>query len=232
MPDAPVPGAAAPDVFISYAREDRATAQQLADALSAKGLKIWWDREIPGGTDFTEVIAESLERARLVLVLWSEQSVRSSFVRDESARAREAAKLLPLRIAEVQPPLGFGQIQTLDLIEWDGEQDAAAFVAAEREIRRLLGQPAVSVPRARLWLRRRLRPVAMVIGPLLVAVAVGYGGMSWYRNAQANAEFQAGLVKQFEPPQNLESARNHYLTALEHNARHARARYYLAHVYA
>jgi hypothetical protein len=54
---ADTPAADTLDVFISYAREDRSTAQALAGALSAAGLNVWWDRQIIGGQDFTDVIA-------------------------------------------------------------------------------------------------------------------------------------------------------------------------------
>ena len=108
----PAPPSAALDVFLSYAREDRPTAAKLAAALQTRGLIVWWDREILGGAEFSEVIERELNRARVALVLWSAQSVRSPFVRDESARAQADGKLLPLRIEDVSPPLGFGQLQT------------------------------------------------------------------------------------------------------------------------
>jgi len=37
------------DVFLSYAREDQAFAQRLAQALEAEGFSVWWDRTIPPG---------------------------------------------------------------------------------------------------------------------------------------------------------------------------------------
>uniref|UniRef100_UPI0025C5579A toll/interleukin-1 receptor domain-containing protein n=1 Tax=Elioraea sp. TaxID=2185103 RepID=UPI0025C5579A len=61
----------ASDIFISYAREDRATAQSLADAFVAKGRSVWWDREIQGGSAFATEIEKALTGARLVVVLWS-----------------------------------------------------------------------------------------------------------------------------------------------------------------
>ena len=34
------------DVFISYAKEDRAHAEKLAAEIAAVGLTVWWDRDL------------------------------------------------------------------------------------------------------------------------------------------------------------------------------------------
>ena len=55
------------DVFLSYAREDRETAERLAHALERHGWSVWWDRHVPAGKRFDEVIAKSLASARCVM---------------------------------------------------------------------------------------------------------------------------------------------------------------------
>ncbi len=219
-----------PDLFLSYAREDRATAQLLAHALGEEGFSVWWDREIRGGRDFTEEIAANLHAARRVIVLWSPTAVESSFVRDESARARDAGKLLPVRIEEADLPLGFGQLQTLDLIDWDGGREAADFRALVNEIRRSFGQNVTTVP-GRSQRRFRLRKL-MWPAILAAAVGLGYVGLQWQNQARAERFFQDGVAAQFATQANLESARNNYLSALELRPGHARTHYYLGHVYA
>jgi tetratricopeptide (TPR) repeat protein len=221
---------APPDLFLSYAREDRDMAQQLAHALGEEGFSVWWDREIRGGSDFTEEIAANLHAARRVIVLWSSTAVASSFVRDESARARDAGKLLPVRIEAVDLPLGFGQLQTLDLIDWDGEREATEFRAVVNEIRHAFGQKVTPLPSGSPW-RFRLRKW-MWPAILATAVGLGYVGLQWQNEARAERFFQDGVAAQFATQANLESARNHYLSALELRPRHARTHYYLGHVYA
>lgn len=219
-----------PDLFLSYAREDRATAQQLAHALGEEGFSVWWDRDIRGGSDFTEEIAAKLHAARRVVVLWSSKAVASSFVRDESARARDAGKLLPVRIEAADLPLGFGQLQTLDLIDWDGEREATEFRAVVNEIRHAFGQKVTPLPRGsprRFRLRKLMWPAI-----LAAAVGLGYAGLQWQNQARAERFFQDGVAAQFATQANLESARNNYLSALELRPRHARTHYYLGHVYA
>src|SRR4051794_822933 len=96
------------DVFLSYDRTDRATAQTVADALEAKGWSVWWDREIPLGADFGEVIEKMLESARCVVVLWSSSSVQSRWVKTEAAAAADKDRLTPVFIEQnVALPLEF-----------------------------------------------------------------------------------------------------------------------------
>lgn len=223
-------GSTPPDLFLSYAREDRATAQQLAHALGEEGFSVWWDREIRGGSDFTEEIAAKLHAARRVIVLWSPKAVASSFVRDESARARDTRKLLPVRIEAVDLPLGFGQLHTLDLIGWDGEREAAEFRAVVNEVRHAFGQKVTMLPGG---LQRRFRLRKLMWPAILIAVVgLGYVGLQWQNQARAERFFQDGVAAQFATQANLESARNNYLSALELRPRHARTHYYLGHVYA
>jgi hypothetical protein len=43
------------DVFLSYAREDRATASLIAGALTSRGWSVWWDRKIAPGHTFGSI---------------------------------------------------------------------------------------------------------------------------------------------------------------------------------
>jgi len=108
------------DIFISYARPDRPKAERLADAFKAQGWSVWWDREIQLGTEFRRRIADELTSARCVVVLWSEQSVRSRWVQDEANDALERDILIPISLDNARPPLGFRSIQSAELIDWDG----------------------------------------------------------------------------------------------------------------
>jgi hypothetical protein len=67
------------DIFISYASADRERARLLADALAQKGWSVWWDRTIPPGEEFDQVIEEALDAAKCVVVLWSKTSTASSW---------------------------------------------------------------------------------------------------------------------------------------------------------
>lgn len=243
MPVSEPPPAAANDVFISYAHEDRPLARQLAEALEAGQLTVWWDRDLAAGSEFAREIESRLQQARVAIGLWSAQSVRSAFVRDECSRALRAGKLVPVRIEDVELPLGFGQSHTLDLLDWDGDADDEGFRQLLGEVRQRKGMTPLPLPGPSgiSWLRLRRR-TWLPAAALLSAGLLAYGGWSAWDKAQqaetsrlniaeADRHFRAGLERQFAREPELVSALNEYLSTLELRPRHARAQYYLAHVY-
>jgi len=98
------------DIFVSYAREDRAKAKDLAEALQEQGWNVWWDRDIRPGGIFDEVISRSLNSAKCVIVLWSEASTRSEFAKEEATEGAKRHILAPVLIEDVEIPLGFRRI--------------------------------------------------------------------------------------------------------------------------
>jgi len=99
------------DIFISYARADRPRAETLAAALHQTGWSVWWDREIPPGRSFDEVIEEALSQASCVVVIWSEASVRSEWVKTEAAEAAARRILVPILADSARIPLEFRRTQ-------------------------------------------------------------------------------------------------------------------------
>jgi hypothetical protein len=129
------------DIFISYSRKDLSRVRTLADALSAHGWSVWWDRQIPAGQTFDEVIAVELGRARCVIVVWSKESIASSWVREEAEEGRRREILIPVLIDGERPPLGFGRIQAADLTDWNGDDRADAFRKLVSDVASILGPP-------------------------------------------------------------------------------------------
>jgi hypothetical protein len=121
-------------IFISYAREDRTCAEQLAGALEAQGWPVWWDREILGGLNVPKAISEALDSAGCVIVLWSRDSVESDWVRDEAEVGLNKGILVPILIDDVEIPLGFRQTQAESLREWAGETDHPELLRAIRAV--------------------------------------------------------------------------------------------------
>jgi len=102
-------------VFLSYDREDEPRARAVAAALKRAGHSVWWDRQIKGGHEFSAEIEAELDAADKVVVLWSARAVKSAWVRDEAAVGRETGRLVPATLDGTPPPLGFRQLQTIDL---------------------------------------------------------------------------------------------------------------------
>ncbi|MEO5611970.1 MAG: TIR domain-containing protein [Sphingomicrobium sp.] len=107
-------------LFLSYSREDVERVQPLAIALEREGHSAWWDRHISGGEQFAGAIEQALASADVVVVCWSQSSVRSDWVRDEAAAGRDSGCLVPVTLDGCPPPLGFRQYHTIDLSGWNG----------------------------------------------------------------------------------------------------------------
>ena len=101
------------DIFLSYASEDREHAEKLARALETQNLSVWWDRTIPPGRSFDEVIDEAIGAAESMVVLWSKVSIGKNWVLEEATDGHERGILIPVLIDEVQPPRGFRRMQML-----------------------------------------------------------------------------------------------------------------------
>ena len=107
-------------VFLSYARDDSDKARAIALALEKAGHSVWWDSRIEGGAEYGREIEQALQQSGAVVVLWSKASAASAWVRDEAAAGRDRGLLVPVRLDETDPPMGFRQYQSIDLIGWTG----------------------------------------------------------------------------------------------------------------
>jgi hypothetical protein len=162
------------DIFISYKREDEARVAPIVDGLKGAGLSVWWDREIPGGGPWRQSISEQLAAARCVIVAWSEISVSplGEFVQDEAGRAKARGVLIPVRIDQISEPLGFGEVQSLDLVDWHGNVRDLRFqnlVAAVKAV--VAGRPR---PRPMTPGRRARLLTAWVSGLGVAATVLGF----------------------------------------------------------
>jgi hypothetical protein len=166
------------DVFLSYARPDSAFAELVARELGKAGWSVWYDRELPAHRAYSDVIANELESAASVLVLWSAASIASEWVRSEANRARELRKLVQARLDGGRLPMPFDQIQCADLRKWRGAQSHPGWTTVRRSIEALASIPSgkPTAPGDRPAASRR----AIVAGGAAVVVA-GLAGLGWWR---------------------------------------------------
>ncbi len=111
------------DVFVSYARNDKARVAPLVAAIEAKGWSVWWDPDITPGQEFDDQIEAEIEAALAVLVVWTPASVTSRWVRGEAREAAERGVLVPVRFEQARLPMDVRAIHTTDLDGW-GENPA------------------------------------------------------------------------------------------------------------
>jgi hypothetical protein len=139
------------DIFISYASQDRERAKELAGALEQFGWSVWWDRQIPPGKTFDQVIEEELNAARCVIVLWSKDSVASRWVKTEASAAAEREILVPALIGDVKIPFEFQRIQAAHLVDWRQGTPHQDFDLLVKAVERTLGQPSKSKSPTNAW---------------------------------------------------------------------------------
>jgi TolB-like protein len=137
-----------PDIFLSYTREDQATAQRFAEAFEAQGFKVWWDVTLRSGEAYDQVTEEALRTAKAVVVLWSKKSVTSRWVRAEATIAERQKTLMPVTIEPCERPVMFELTQTSELSDWRGQVDDKAWLAFLDDLRRKVGPDAVEPTRA------------------------------------------------------------------------------------
>ena len=112
------------------------------------------------------MLDRALREARVVIVVWSTASVKSTWVKAEATEALALGRLVPLRIDNATIPMPFGQVQTADIspdrpLGEQGVSIAAAIAtlgsSANQQIRNAAGvstaiSPAnAAIPRAPNW---------------------------------------------------------------------------------
>jgi len=92
------------DVFISYAREDKAFAHRLCEALKQKNRETWIDAEgILPSAEWRQEIFGAIEAAGTLVQIVSPHSVESKICRDElSCAVNHNKRIIPILYAEVE----------------------------------------------------------------------------------------------------------------------------------
>src|SRR4051794_23396068 len=168
------------DVFVSYKAEDRPRVEPLVAALEAEDLSVWWDAHVSGGEAWRESIAEHLDAARCVIVVWSKQSTGPGgrFVRDEASHAQQHGSYLPVTIDKVQPPLGFGEMRALSLNGWKGDSSDPHYRAVSACVHSMLGRAGpIPTSDSDRGVSVNRRAVLAGSGALVVATA---GAGAWF----------------------------------------------------
>ncbi len=111
-------------VFISHSYKDKEFVRKLASDLASYGIKPWVDEwEIHPGDSIVDKISEGIRQADYILVVLSEDSVRSKWVQEEIKVAfqRDPAGskrvLIPVVLGKVKIPSFLRDIKYVDLSE-------------------------------------------------------------------------------------------------------------------
>jgi hypothetical protein len=129
------------DIFVSYAKEDREVARKISKLFEDEGWSVWWDRKIPLGRTWRNVLEEAMQNTRCTVVLWSANSINNEWVKEEAEEGKAQGKLVPILIESVQPPMGFRTIQAGDLIGWNGNENSPGLQQLLAEMTKII-QPS------------------------------------------------------------------------------------------
>lgn len=114
-------------IFFSYSREDLERVKPLVAALEAEGYSLWWDREIQPGANFESSIDREIQDCHCVVVIWTQYSVESHWVKSEALEGLDRDILVPVMLDDVRIPVAFKQVQTADFRQWPDAIDSDAY---------------------------------------------------------------------------------------------------------
>ncbi len=164
------------DIFVSYAREDKARVRPIVAELERFGWSVFWDERIPGGTLWPDHIVEAIDNCRCMVVFWSELSVKREWVREEALRGKQKNILVPVSIDHVDPPFGFGLRQVVDLSGWNNDPAHPQFKKVLDDIASLLSFPPSRKPHegeaAQAPISRYEEIVSLLENPATIAEAL------------------------------------------------------------
>jgi TolB-like protein len=171
------------DIFLSYSRDDQATARRFAAGFEREGFTVWWDQTLRSGEAYDKVTERALEDAKAVVVLWSKASVDSRWVRAEATQAERYHTLMPVMIESCKRPIMFELTHTADLSSWKGDANDKAWLAFAGDVRRFVNAGATGaaplVPPVAGGASKSMGRKVAIAAVLLLIV----GAVLWWLNA-------------------------------------------------
>lgn len=184
------------DVFVSYASADRDVAFRIVAYLEAQGIRCWVaPRDVGPGVEYGEAIIDAIGEARALVLVLSDQSNESQFVRKEVERAVSKTKpVLPVRIREVTPSgaLEFyiSSAQWVDAWKSPMEQHLLPLVAAIKAMAAPGAPPPRSPVPAAAPASASSNRLLLAVG-LVAVLAIGVAGTLWFTRSPASPEASA-----------------------------------------
>lgn len=179
------------DVFVSYASADRDVAFRIVAYLEAQGIHCWVaPRDVGPGVEYGQAIIDAIGEVRALVLVLSDQSNESQFVRKEVERAVSKTKpVLPVRIREVTPSgaLEFyiSSAQWVDAWKSPMEQHLLPLVAAIKAMAAPGAPPPVRSTAPMAAAVPASSNKAMLALGLVAVLAVGVAGTLWFTRTPA-----------------------------------------------
>ena len=131
-------------IFISYSRNNKDFALELANELRASGFNIWFDLlDIPTGSRWDDEIERALEQCEIFMVILTPSSITSDNVKDEIGYAIDSNKrILPILLKDANVPLRLRRFQYVDFTDISYNE---GIDRAKELLRKLINEPAKSI---------------------------------------------------------------------------------------
>ena len=168
------------DVFISYKRDERSQASGIARRLRKLGLDVWLDEKIATGTQFDAEIESALRVAKAILVLWSPGSVRSEWVRNETAFGVQQGNLVAIMLSPCELPLAFRSVQYEPIFDKSFKDDHPGWIKVLERIKDLASKrPEIEQKERRQRISRKIGRSfkwlgTWVAGAIPITIVFGY----------------------------------------------------------
>lgn len=94
------------DILISYSTKRAQIAQDICDALTENGFKVWMaPNSIPAGSEYPDEIYSAIDNSEMILFVLCEESLNSAWCANELRFSiAQNKKVLPVQIAETNNP--------------------------------------------------------------------------------------------------------------------------------
>ena len=159
------------DVFLSYKSEEEEYARKVRKVLEDNGISCWMAPDsIPVGSNYMKQIPQAIDNCKVMIVLISEKSQKSTWVKNEFSQAITKNKLIiPYLIQDCQleDEFAFSMSTMQQVYAWKNEEDALNRIV--KDIREALGDD----PNARIEISVVKKPkVSPIIIGAVAAIAV------------------------------------------------------------
>ena len=134
------------DVFISYKSDEEEYAKRVRNVLEQNGISCWMAPDsIPVGSNYMKQIPQAIENCKAMIVLVSEKSQHSTWVKNEFSQAISKEKLvIPYVIQDcsLEDEFAFSMSTMQQVFAWKDEESALQRVV--KDIREVLGQDSTA----------------------------------------------------------------------------------------
>ena len=108
--------AADPTLVLNATTDDAAAMAQVLGALTEQGFTVRIAPVLGRDPEPRDMEPNPDETSAAVLTVWSRGAILNEDVVSRASDAMRRGRLLPVRIEDVEPPIGFRQVQTFDLV--------------------------------------------------------------------------------------------------------------------